>query len=224
MLTKLKIDGNLGAKSILKININSNLLIKKVMEAMVGIGLLVLIVVVVFLFFKNKSLKEENTYLKEDLKESESLIAEELTALETFGQYYVDGNSEPLEFEGFTVVSHRKNGLWKWNPNTSFYLSEKQKDKNNETHGTIKGCQLYQEIAKQDVLNGNTLDFLLTHQTLIPRDWPFPLPFWGTVYRRNSDGQCFVRCLVYYLSDSYGSKLDWLGAYFGPEQPAILDK
>ena len=220
-MTKLKIDGSLDAESILKININSNLLIKKVMEAKVVISLCAF-VVIVFLFFKNISLRKERKELKEALKRREESIKKESSVLESFGQYYVDCDADPLEIEGYTVISHKQIGLWKFNPCPAFYLSEIQKDKNNKTHGTIRGCELYQEITDKNVLNGNVLDFLLLHPGLIPKEWLLPLPFWGSIYMENKTGQCFVRCLVHYLDGVYGHSMHWLGAYLSPEQPAIL--
>lgn len=191
------------------------------MEVLVVICVILFIVIVV-LFFINKSLKEERKELRSDLEKRENLIKNELNILESLGHYYVDCDAEALEIEGFTIVSHKQIGLWKFNPYPNFYLSEKQKDKNNETHGTIKGCELYQELADQNVANANILDFLLAHPQLISESWSNPLPFWGTIYRDNKTGQCFVRCLRRYLGGEYGYTMHWLGAYLSAYEPAIL--
>jgi hypothetical protein len=191
------------------------------MEAMVEIGVVLLIVIIVLLFIIT-NLKNDKEELKESLRKREELIKKELNALECCGQYYVDCDANPLDIKGFTVVSHKQTGLWKFNPYPNFYLSEKQKDKNNETHGTIKGCDLYQELVNQNIANANILDFLLAHPQLISETWLLPLPFWGTVYRDNKTGQCFVRCLIHYLDGEYGDTMHWLGAYLNANEPAIL--
>lgn len=182
----------------------------------------VLFIAVIVLLFINKNLRNDKKDLKESLRKREELIKKELSVLESCGQHYVDCDADPLEIKGFTVVSHKQTGLWKFNPYPNFYLSEKQKDSKNETHGTIKGCELYQELTDQNVANANVLDFLLAHPQLISESWLFPLPFWGTIYRDNKTGQCFVRCLIHYLGGEYGYAMHWLGAYFNANEPAIL--
>ena len=190
------------------------------MEILVVICLVFFILIVALLVF-NKTLRSEKKELKTELKKREALIKKELLALESYGQYYVDCDAYPLEIKGFTVISHKQIGLWKFNPDTSFYLSEKQ-NKDNGAHGTIKGCELYQELVDKNVLNGNALDFLLEHPLLIPKDWNFPMPFWGTIYRNNQNGQCYVRCLICYLGGEYGYVMHWLGAYLVAGEAAIL--
>lgn len=127
----------------------------------------------------------------------------------------IDCDPDPFIPEGFTLVEHKKMGLYKWNPNLPLYLSEKQKK------GSITGNDLKKELANQLVLNANVLDYLLAHQELIPESWKGKAVFfWGTIYR-NSDGLLCVRYLGWGGSE-WDWNYRWLDYDFGAAGPAAL--
>lgn len=131
-------------------------------------------------------------------------------------EYLIDCNARPFIPQGSTVEVHKKGGMWKWNPNISFYLSKKQKK-----GGYSKGNDLRKELENQPVLNANVLDYLLAHPELIPESWKSKITFFsGTIYR-NSGSNLFVRYLYW-----HGFRWDWgngwLGYNFNSDYQAAL--
>ncbi|MFZ2310509.1 MAG: hypothetical protein WAW11_03110 [Patescibacteria group bacterium] len=136
-------------------------------------------------------------------------------AVITYPEHLIDCDAAPFIPEGFTLVEHKKIGLWKWNPGIPFYLSKKQKK------GSITGNDLKKELVDQPVLNANVLDYLLAHQELIPESWKGKaIFFWGTIYR-NSDGRLYVRYLGWGGSEWYWY-YRWLDDGFYSGRPAAL--
>lgn len=133
-----------------------------------------------------------------------------------YPEHLIDCDAAPYIPEGFTLVSHKKGGQWKWNPSISFYLSKKQKK-----GGYSVGNDLRKALESQPVLNANVLDHLIAHQELIPESWKGKtIFFWGTIYR-NSDGSLYVRFLYW-----DGSQWRWGSSYldndFHSNRPAAL--
>ncbi|MCX6795301.1 MAG: hypothetical protein NT165_01020 [Candidatus Falkowbacteria bacterium] len=158
-----------------------------------------------------------------DALENAGFSAEEVTKLKQFNnlkgirdilngraeikypEHLIDCDSAPFVPEGFTLVSHKKGGMWKWNPSVPFYLSKKQKK-----GGYSVGTDLQKELEGQPVLNANVLDYLLAHPELIPESWKGKaIFFWGTIYRDSSGSLC-----VRYLRWS-GSEWGWIYYYLG---------
>lgn len=174
-------------------------------------GEIILLVIIFCLLFRVLNLKNENTKLKEKLLERNIFVIESLKTLENVGEYYIDGDADPLPVDGYTVVYHKKNGRLKWENFHKFYIPEK----------SIRGHELHEILLEFDVLNRNYLDFLIKHCQLIPNNWPTFIPFWGTVYCQISSGHCFIKCLV--RRDSiYVVEKRWLNSYFDANMPAIL--
>jgi hypothetical protein len=131
-------------------------------------------------------------------------------------EYLIDCDVAPFVPEGWSVVDHKRGGLWKWDPARVFlYLSKKQKK------GSIEGNDLRKELADKPVMNANVLDYLLAHPELIPEEWKGKyIFFWGTIYR-DSDGNLYVRYLGWNGS-SWNCYYCWLGSGFGSGRPAAL--
>lgn len=130
-------------------------------------------------------------------------------------EHLIDCDAAPYTPPDWEVESHKKGGLWKWNPKLTLCLSKKQKK------GSIVGNDLRKELANQPVLNANVLDYLLAHPELIPEEWKGKaIFFWGTIYR-NSGGDLYVRCLCWRGAGWYwGGR--WLGGGFYSGDPAAL--
>lgn len=156
----------------------------------------------------------------EDLSRIEEADFEEIeTANESsdsVGQLPADYNDPLIARRDFTIVAH-KEGLLKHNPKLKifFYFSEKQKA------DFVKGTALREELANKHVLGAEDLDYLLSHQALIPEECKKKCVFfWGTIYRR-SGGDLYVRCLRW-----RGSRWSWhyssLDYLFAADCPAAL--
>lgn len=191
------------------------------METLGGTCYCVLILVGVALiaqFFMDVSLKTKNKDLKRFLKDRDSVIKELLSSLEAFGVYHIDGDAEPIEIEGYTVYSHKKNGLTKFDLSSfSFYVPDEQNDRG------MSGHSLHEEIIDKNVANDIFLDFLLSHQNLIPKSWPEEVVFWGTIRCKDVDKETkyYVRSLVY-SEGVYKSKIKEVDSFFDKNQPAMI--
>ena len=134
-------------------------------------------------------------------------------------KHVVDCDANPLVPDGWKVEEHIKGGQFEWDPSQiELYLDEGQQNGNS-----IVGKKLRQKLSGKKVMNACVLDFLLAHPELIPEEWKGKaIFFWGTVYR-DSDGDLYVRYLVW--SDGrwywfYG----WLGYDFNGNSPAAFRK
>jgi len=134
----------------------------------------------------------------------------------TYPEHLIDCDATPFVPEGLTLVSHSKGGMWKWNPNISFYTSKKQKQ-----GGYSVGNDLRKELEDQAVLNANVLDYLLAHPELIPESWKGKaIFFWGTIYR-DSYGSLCVRYL-HWRGSQWGWDCGYLDCGFYGDNPAAL--
>ena len=69
--------------------------------------------------------------------------------------------------------------------------------KRQQNGKVIEGYELRKELTKATILNACVLDYLLKHPELIPDSWKGKfIFFWGTIYR-HSDGNLFVRYLLW---------------------------
>ncbi len=98
-------------------------------------------------------------------------------------------DADPFVPKDWTVESHQKMGLWKWNlKDVELFLVSGQRD-------IIVGEELRKALQGKKVLNANVLDYLLAHLYLIPEEWKGKcIFFWGTIYCR-ADGNLYVRYL-----------------------------
>lgn len=119
-------------------------------------------------------------------------------------------------YEGWSVEEHKKGGQFEWNSEkVKLFLSESQKT------GSIEGHKLRKELADQPVFNANILDYLLDNPRLIPEEWKEKMVFfWGTIYR-DSDGNLFVRYLVW-RGGSWEQSYSWLVNAFDTDDPAVV--
>jgi len=130
-------------------------------------------------------------------------------------EHIINLDADPFIPPGWTVVEHKKGGLWKWNSRITLHLSRKQKK------GLITGHDLRKELADLPVLNANVLDYLWEHPELIPENWKGKAVFfWGTIYR-DSDGYLFVRYL-YWNGSRWRRYYSWLDGGFSAFSPAAL--
>ena len=138
-------------------------------------------------------------------------------------EHIIDCDADPFIPTGLTVEEHHKGGSFKWDPAAvQFYLSDSQR--NGEG---IQGHKLRKELAGKPVLNANVLDYLFTHQHLIPESWKKKTSgyiayifFWGTIYRY-PDGRLYVRYLDWH-DGGWDWYCHWLGDDWGDSYPAAL--
>ncbi len=128
----------------------------------------------------------------------------------------IDCDADPLiPYEGWKVESHKKGGLFVWDPSkVVLHLSENQKDGK-----CIVGNKLRKELADVPMYNANVLDYLVKHPHLIPEEWKGKVVFfWDTIYRGSGD-RLYVRCLVFgggHWQANYG----WLNCGWDGYYPA----
>jgi hypothetical protein len=110
-------------------------------------------------------------------------------------KHVIDLDANPMVPDGWSVEEHQRGGSFKWNPaKVAPYLSKKQMGNKR-----IEGNKLRKELEGKFVFNACLLDYLLAYPQLIPEEWKGKtFFFWGTIYRRNSDGNLCVRCLLWY--------------------------
>ncbi len=85
---------------------------------------------------------------------------------------------------GWSSISHKNNGLWRWNSNIKLYQSKKQQK------GSIHGFYLQEELT-DSVLSANVLDDLLLYPELIPENLKGKkIFFWGDIYSNAKDQKC----------------------------------
>ena len=132
-------------------------------------------------------------------------------------QHVVDCDAKPFLPQGWKVEEHKKGGQLTLDMSKILlHLSS------NQMNGKyIEGNKLCKELASEQVLNANVLDYLLAHPELIPEDWKGKYVFfWGTTYR-NSHGNLCVRCL-YWRGGAWRWDCHWLGGGFGGYSPAAV--
>ncbi len=114
-------------------------------------------------------------------------------------QFLIDGNVQPFIPKDYTLLEHRKNGLWKWKPGIKWNFNIKLVLFTGQKKiGGVKGVFIYEKSLSQNVLNANALDYLLAHQELIPKEWKGKcICFFGTIYRNNLGYRC-VRYLEWF--------------------------
>lgn len=82
-------------------------------------------------------------------------------------EHLIDCDADPIAPDGWTLESHRKGGVFKWEESlVELYLSETQKQ-----DGAHRGKKLEKDLAELAALNANVLDYLLGHPLLIPETW-----------------------------------------------------
>ncbi len=129
----------------------------------------------------------------------------------------VDCDAEPFVPNDLKVEEHKEGGQLQLDPSkVKLHLSS-----NQMVGRVIEGNKLRKELESEPVLNANVLDYLFTHQELIPEDWKCDAKgntryifFWGTIYR-DSRGDLFIRCLYWdggaWHQRSYRLGRDWDG-------------
>jgi hypothetical protein len=126
----------------------------------------------------------------------------------------IDCDAAPSVPDDWSVVEHRKGGLWRWNPaRVSLYYAKKTITTPDERQ-IIRGHDFREELMNnQLVMNANLLDYLLAYPALIPEEWKGKIIFFfGTIYHLHVGGLC-VRGL-YWDKDQhcwydYFRWLDW---------------
>lgn len=105
-------------------------------------------------------------------------------------EHLIDCDSDPCVPQNWSLKSHLKMGVWKWQPEKVVLFKFKEQAGSKRI-----GEYLYQKLEESPVLNANVLDYLLQHHHLIPSDWKNVFVFfWGTIYF-SSGGKETVRCL-----------------------------
>jgi hypothetical protein len=150
------------------------------------------------------------------------------TAKVVIEKHVVDLNADPFVPDGWKVEEHQKSGngsgTLEWDAEkVEFYLDDGQQgDK------YVEGNKLRKRLAVKPVLNANVLDYLLKNPDLIPESWKKDeqgntryIFFWGTIYRRDSDGGLCVRYL-FWGDGRWHWSTHWLGSVWDGSRPAAL--
>lgn len=133
----------------------------------------------------------------------------------------IDCDADPFLPRGWEGVEYHKKGgqLTLDMSNVRLHLSPNQMDGK-----CIEGNKLRRELASEQVLNANVLDYLLKpeNQHLIPEKWKGKYVFfWGTIYRSSSGG-LYVRYLCW-NDGSWSRGYYWLDYNFhGSNSAAVL--
>lgn len=132
-------------------------------------------------------------------------------------KHIIDLDADPFVPEGWKVEEHQKGGQLVWcSEKVKLYLSPTQ-----EGSSYIGGNKLRKELKRERVMNANLLDYLLSHQELIPKSWKGQaLFFWGTIYRNSGDRLC-VRYL-FFLEGRWYWDYSWLGLSWDVLGPAVV--
>jgi hypothetical protein len=144
----------------------------------------------------------------------------------------VDTDATPrLPFDGVVIESHVGMGKVLIQKRTDGLYVDGRKVLLHRVAGqiggkTIRGHELRTKLG--GVLNACVEDFLLDHTEFIPDDWKKDdvgniifIYFWGTIYRRPSDGRLFVRCLCW-GGGAWVSSYVWLGNDWDGLRPAAV--
>lgn len=95
---------------------------------------------------------------------------------------------------------------------------------NQQRSKTIKGINLFRELANKPVLPANVLDYYLAHPELIPEEYKGKnVYFWGTIYCSSQGNNLCVRYL-YCVGGRYRSHYSWLDEEFGDCRPAAVEQ
>ncbi len=140
--------------------------------------------------------------------------------LQIIGNHEVNTDAAPaLPFGGATIEYHKKGGMITLNPSAiTLHLSEHQKNGKS-----IEGHKLRKELEKMPVMNACVLDYLLANPHLIPEEWKGKAVFfWGTIFRY-SDGNLYVRCLIW-RGGQWQSYYGWLDRDWDGSFPAALSQ
>lgn len=136
-------------------------------------------------------------------------------------EHLIDTDAAPLIEKGWSIESHIGHGFWKCNlKRVELFLSKEQK-KNDQNGGELR--KIIEALKDKKALNANVLDYLLAHPELIPRSWKGTksIFFWGTIYRRDDNGNLYVRYLRWDGS-GWCSRYGWLDVFFYSEFPAAI--
>lgn len=129
-----------------------------------------------------------------------------------YPEHLINCEGAPFIPPGWSVAEHKRQGLWKWDPDIILHLSKKQKK------GYISGNELRKELEKMLALNANVLDYLLVFPSLIPEEWKGKnVFFWGTIYR--SSGSLCVRYLEW-TGPGWTWCFKWVTGAFNDNDPA----
>ncbi len=139
-------------------------------------------------------------------------------------KHVVDCDTKPFLPQGWKVEEHKKGGQLSLDMSKiRLHLSPNQMNSKY-----IEGNRLHKELASQQVLNANVLDYLLAHPELIPEDWKRDADgntryifFWGTVYHRYSGDDLCVRYL-YWDDGAWDWYFCWLVSDFRGYNPAAV--
>jgi hypothetical protein len=139
-------------------------------------------------------------------------------AIIVYPKHVINLDSPPLVLEKRSLKEHRGKGLFKFSP-SAIKLAPVRVGK-----GTNQGLHLW--FLSKRAINANVLDYLLSHQELIPERWKgLRICFPGTTYVDKSDFTS-VRALFWHRGEKmWKSCEEWLGslvydettlfAYFG---------
>ena len=129
-----------------------------------------------------------------------------------------DSPSQKFTLAGTKVETHIKGGSFKWDPTKiSLYLSRQQKNGKK-----IDGYDLYWELQGKSVFNVNLLEYLYSHQELIPNDWKNKkiVFFWGTTYR-DTDTGLWVPGLSWF-NNGWGVVHTRFDSYWDESMPTVV--
>ena len=126
--------------------------------------------------------------------------------------HVIDCDADPFVPPESEIESHLKSGQLHWKPSLVKLIFAPRQRK-----GLVSGPELREFLVGKPVLNANVLDYLLRHQSLIPKSWkknrfgPRKMKFilfWGTVFRSERK-YSFVRCL-YWDKEGFGGRGNWV--------------
>jgi len=121
-----------------------------------------------------------------------------------YDKYFVDLNESPSVPYGWKIVSHKKGGLFSWDPAKVKLMRFDQK-----SHRLVPLNTFTKQLEASRAFNANLLDFLLENPEYIPKSWQEvpntdfgegndirEIYFYGTIYK-DKEGHLLVRCLDY---------------------------
>ncbi|MGC2459144.1 MAG: hypothetical protein WA435_14245 [Gallionellaceae bacterium] len=137
-------------------------------------------------------------------------------------KHVIDCAADQPVRKGWAIEEHRNGGNLIWDAaQVELYLSQSQK-----AGKWINGHELRKKLVRKPVLNANVLDYLLVHQSLIPKEWKGKVVFfWGTIYRCDHIGACACDLDVRFLSwgiDGWYSFWHHLDCGLEGNEPAAL--
>lgn len=128
--------------------------------------------------------------------------------------YMVSLEAQPKQLSGYIVSYHNGGGIFN-------FLSQGI-DLFAPPSGMENGFKVKNTLDRP--LNGNMLDFLLSHQDLIPQACRGKYTcFFGTIYRHIRDDEPYIRAM-FYCDDRYQDMLIHLDSDFGEDMPILVIK